>query len=195
MQASFPCISKGWSRPYFKGKLLPKHGVVTNLRGRPRGDQRSVPQSHAWPLLDLAALFPLTGSTKSSGRAVKYLTRLPLCKNDRVCLSRTSVSEMAAGRARQGFPGEKRGITYQESCNAGLRGGARGACVSEHVTRWRINALRNLIWKGKHECCSVREEIQMNAGACMPNSVIPHSPSDDLWFPRGSCCPGSGSEG
>lgn len=129
VQASFPCTSKGWSWPYFKRNLLSKHSVVTNLWGRPGGDQRSVPLSHVWPQLDLAALFPLTGSTKSSGRAVKYLTMLPLCKNDRVCLSRTSVSEVAAGRAGQGFPGEKWGVTYQERAAMLSCVGGRG----EHV--------------------------------------------------------------
>lgn len=84
---------------WHQGTLLSTQKTVTHLQGRPWRAHECAPQNCGWPGLSLVMPLPPTGSTKSLAWGMKYLTRLPLCKNDRECLSRTSVSEVAAGRS------------------------------------------------------------------------------------------------
>lgn len=81
------------------------------------------------------------------------------------------------------------------SCVGGRRERVWASVLLAQWRTRRTSALRrNLIWKGRRECCRVREEIQMNAGACVLSRVIPPGPSNGLWLPAGSCCPGFVSE-
>lgn len=84
---------------WHQGTLLSTQKTVTHLQGRPWRAHECAPQNCGWPGLSLVMPLPPTGSTKSLAWGMKYLTRLPLCKNDRECLSRTSVSKVAAGRS------------------------------------------------------------------------------------------------